>query len=318
MDFGNLTDVQVRNWFIRNRVCVVTNASMRPGSLFVASLRKYIDYVPTHNFWCIPGQQTNGRSFYGKEALVFMLEELLSDKRFNYVIYIDEDCFISDFRLLLSDFEIFMEDGACLGGIQDGGTICHRNHSALLVNTFLSYWNLKALRAADFQQRYRTNSMMSYGEFRDFVVKNDSTIGLWERANAQIERARAYREANFPDGKVPYCTTVENDPSNPCEPHQVPYSHDDERAVNNFEPYYQVEEEMIRITGKHLYYLNSADLYTTEETELDNSGMTSVVMTTDGKKFAYHTWFSRAYDAFSQHPVCKTHTERINKIVKNI
>jgi hypothetical protein len=75
-----------------------------------------------------------------------MLNYFLSNKNFDYVIYIDEDCFITDFYSLVNEFMNFTESGCVLAGPQDGGVFCHRNHSRLMINTFLSFWNIKLLR----------------------------------------------------------------------------------------------------------------------------------------------------------------------------
>ena len=60
-------------------------------------------------------------------------------------------------------------------------------------------------------------------------------------------------------------------------------------------------------------------LYSKEETKLDNSEMTSMILSLDSNKIiAYHTWFSRAYSPFINNPLINKHTNRINKVIKNI
>jgi len=45
-----------------------------------------------------------------------------------------------------------------MSGIPDGGILCHRNHSRLMVNTFLSFWNIKLLR----DKQVKINDIIDY------------------------------------------------------------------------------------------------------------------------------------------------------------
>ena len=80
-----------------------------------------------------------------------------------------------------------------------------------------------------------------------------------EFAEKQIEKSKLYRETNYGQNGVPYCDIVKNNPDNPIERHQVPYSYCDDTNDTNFEPYYVLEERIILATQKPLYYLNAND-----------------------------------------------------------
>ena len=142
-----MQDLSTKNkvWLANNKVCFVTNSIGMPSSLFIASLKTYIDYIPIQNFWMIPGIRDNA-PFYGLNAFVYMLDYMLQANRYDYVIYIDEDCFIADFNELIDEFKEFVNGEYCLAGSPDGGVMCHRNHSKMMINTFLSFWNIKLLR----------------------------------------------------------------------------------------------------------------------------------------------------------------------------
>ena len=135
---------KIKTYLASNKVCFVTNSLAMPSTLLVSSLKTYIEYIPIQNFWLIPGIRDN-KPFYGIDAFLLMLNYFLSNKNFDYVIYIDEDCFITDFYSLVNEFMNFTESGCVLAGPQDGGVFCHRNHSRLMINTFLSFWNIKLL-----------------------------------------------------------------------------------------------------------------------------------------------------------------------------
>ncbi len=78
-----------------------------PGTTFLASMRTYLDYVPTHNFMVIPGYNTkNHAPYYGEEAFSYMIVTLY-EKKFDYAIYIDDDCFISNMSALIEEFKKF-------------------------------------------------------------------------------------------------------------------------------------------------------------------------------------------------------------------
>lgn len=243
---------------------------------------------------------------------------ILLNHQIKYAIYIDEDCFVTDFETLIKEFEKFKDSNCCLAGPQDGGVLCHRNHSHFLVNTFLSFWNIDLIAQNKRSYIEKVNHQYNYKEFIDELKKSDLFNIMNNKAEEQIKKSENYRKENY-NQEVPYCDIVRNDPRNPIEPHQIPYSYSDFGTKQNFEPYYILEEGIILATNSPIYYLNANDFYDKNETKLDNSGMTSILMDSNNKIFAFHTWFSRAYNPFiKDNELVKYHTERINKIIKNI
>lgn len=321
-------------WLANNKVCFVTNSIGLPSSLLIASLKTYIEYIPIQNFWMIPGIQDN-QPFYGMQAFVYMLNYMLQNNHFDYVIYIDEDCFINDFNKLVEEFKKFKEGNYCLGGSQDGGVMCHRNHSKKMINTFLSFWNIKMLREKNISyndivnyinntiKKYPT-SMFKYFEYNLKDKKPELYKYMNKEADLMVKEVSKFRKKYFDkNGECPYCETVKDDPTNQIERYQTPYTFDDEIAINNFEPYYIIEQALVYLTETPIYYMFTTDLYgkkyIDEKREFDLSGLTSVVYDNgkDQNIIAVHTWYSRGYTKWPTIPAQLEHTKRINTIIRD-
>lgn len=328
----------IKQWLKDNKVCVVTNSVITlPGSLFLHSLKKYIDYIPENNFIVIPGINDNGKPKYGLSAFVEMVNILASQQYeniFDYAIYIDEDCFIYRFDLLLEEFKKFKEGNYCLAGLPDGGMICHRNQSRLLVNAFLSFWNIKAIRE-NHETYANWFNVLSYANkpykaFMEKLIKvNDGDFykSIDNASKNILKKCADYRIKNFKHDP-PHATVVRNDPSNQYEPYQIPYSYKGNLEYN-MEPYYLIEEAIIMSTQLPIYYLFGTDLYKNEDelfvdengkriASMDNSGITTVMIGKNNKSYAYHTWFARYYKPFVQNKIVEEHIKRIKSIIQNI
>lgn len=140
-----------------------------------------------------------------------------------------------------------------------------------------------------------------------------------------IKQVKKFRKAHFnKDAECPYCDIVRDDPNNPVEPHQTPYTYSDDTEDGNFEPYYIVEQSLVNLTNTPIYYLFATDLYdekyVEEGKQFDLSGLTSAVYNyTNSKEYtliAVHTWFSRAYTKWPSVPQQLEHTKRINTIIR--
>lgn len=321
----------IKNFILENNICVVTNSWCAPGSTFLASIKSYINYVPIHNFWIVPGYMQKTHSieqkepYYGERAFFHIVMNIMIEQYpFDWIIYIDDDCFIKDFGLLIEEFKKFQTSGCCLAGVQDGTVMCHRNHSLILVNTFLSFWNIKEIKLKMRAFLETRNDLLEHHDeiFTYFkkIVNPELLKQMQENAEKSTAAITEYRKQNY-KVDVPYSEIVKDDPNNPIEPHQVPYSTDDETAVKNAEPYYLIEEVMVHITGMPIYYLFGTDYYNPDpDNDIDNSGLTSVVLTSDEKHdiIAYHTWFSRLYTKWPKSQRVLDNTKRINTVIKNI
>lgn len=327
--FNEYSEAKLKSWISEKKILFVTNSTLMPGGMYLSSLRTYIDYIPIHNMFIVPGLN-NDKPYYGIKVFYEMTMRCIIEslfKKYDYIIYIDEDAFVNDFHSLMNIFyDFYKNDEYCMAGIQDGGVICHRTHSKLMVNTFVSFWNIKKLRDNNVTPNMFNDVINmivekndeSYLKFRNIMKENhnDLYLKMNELADKNIERVKEYREKNFINGEVPYCETVKNDPNNPIEPHQIPYSFKDEKENNNFEPYYVIEQAYILLTGCPIYYMYATDLFNKEETECDNSGLTSVILNDEDEPVVVHTWFTRAY---TKYPVIEKqlyHTNRINTVIE--
>lgn len=305
-----------------------------PGTLYLATLKTYIDYLPIHNFWIIPGEK-DGKPFYGLNAFIYMVNYMLALNTFDYVIYIDEDCFITDFEQLIEEFKKFKDNGYCLGGPMDGGVFCHRNHSRYMINTFLSFWNIKLLRDNNITQEtllnyYNTVLANQHTALKDFIVDLQlNNAEIYNKMNISsldvIAKMSTYREKHFPKEGIAYAETVKDDKNNNIERYQVPYSYSDDKETFNFEPYYLIEQAFVKLTKSSIYYFAATDFYDKEfdepdlKSKLDISGLSSAVYTNDkkcSKLIAVHSWYSRAYTKWPKAQVQLDQTKRINTLIK--
>ena len=324
---------KIKTWLSANKVCFITNSISMPSSLLIPSLKTYIDCIPIQNFWLIPGFKGK-EPFYGLNAFLEMYQYMLSNHHFDYAIYIDEDCFITDIELLIEEFRTFINGDYCLAGCQDGGVFCHRNHSKKYINTFLSFWNFKLLR----EKQITFKDILEYitevikdqnNSYRicDNKLREKNKV-LYEFINdnsdKMLKKLKEFREKTISGNnhESPYAEVVKNDKNNVIEAHQVPYTYDDNTAKGNFEPYYILEQALVYLTERPIYYFFCGDLYNDEYVKnnesFDLSGLTSAVYTHNNKHnlIAVHTWFSRAYTKWPSLPLQLEHTKRINTIIK--
>lgn len=321
--FENYTDLDIQEYLTENKVCIVTNTvSQLPGSLFFKSLKTYVQFIPNNNFMVIPGIK-DGKPWYGVNAFIDMVNTLLNYD-FNYIIYIDEDCFIKDFRKLLVEFEKFKDGNYCLGGLQDGGMICHRNQSRFLINTFLSFWNLALIKNK--KEKFTTiltsfikaaspyksfiDGLKSYKEGKLYNIMNDLSLIM-------LDKGREYRRIKFEGDEPPHAAVVRNDPNNQYEPNQIPYSYKD-IVEQNMEPYYLIEEAFVYATKRPIYYMFGSDFYTNKDTGIETSGITTVIMNENCKHIAYHTWFARYYKPNVQDELIQKHVKRIDSVINSL
>lgn len=305
-----------------------------PSSLFLASLKTYIDYIPIQNYWMIPGI-ADKMPFYGLPAFTVMLDYMLKTDRFDYVVYIDEDCFITNMDGLIDELKSFINSDCCIAGPQDGGVICHRTHSKYLINTFLSFWNIKLLRKKEITMSmindmvksiYYQHPNETFKFFKDELQNRKELKDKFETsASVSIDRTILYRNNNC-SSECPYCSIVRDNPLNPVERYQIPYSFDDDKAEKAFEPYYILEEALVLLTNTPIYYLFATDLYNDEyvknNVKFDISGLSSAILkpgpiNSKMNLIAVHTWNSRFYTKWPSTQQELENTKRINTIIKN-
>lgn len=335
-----MTKSDIKKWIKDNKVLFVTNPISKEDKLFKASSSTYIDYIPDGNIFIVEGTQ-NGKNIYNLHVFhtiikkTFKKDDLFST--FDYLIYFDEDLFITDFETLIGEFKRFMSKDLTFVGPPDGGAYCHRNHHHNMINTFISFWNLKLIRdTVDLDELNRLVDKYSgkkwykfkqgYGLFVNDVLSSYETkllfFSLNHNADKCFQELEKYRFKTFKSKYSPYALYVRDDPTAHYLRHQQPYTFLDvfgKTLSKNEEPYYALQQALL-LTSKKLHgFLYATDFYNPDlspNDELtDNTGCSSVVMDENFKPFAVHTWYSCFYDQHSKHPFDIRQYNRINRII---
>lgn len=129
--------IQKLNEFLKeNDFCVVTNYQ---NETLVKMSQESIKYIRCPKYK-IKGE--NG--FYGCDFFNHLLSS--SEIDHDYVIYIDEDFFIYNYKPLFKLIKHFVKKDYDFSGVPDGGIIHIRQFNPLFINPFFSLFNLKKIR----------------------------------------------------------------------------------------------------------------------------------------------------------------------------
>lgn len=118
-----------------NRIAIFCNSQF--DDLYQYSLEFYKELA--YQKIVISGQN----KFY---SLRFLLHVIESYPQYDYGIFIDEDCFISNTNAMTDLLEYVIKNKYTFCGPPDGGVICHREHNPISINTFFTVIDLKTLR----------------------------------------------------------------------------------------------------------------------------------------------------------------------------
>ena len=132
----------------------------------------------------VPGQN----KFY---SLNFMLHVIEKFKDYDWGIFIDEDCFISDTDAMLDLLEYQISNNYSFSGPPDGGVITHRFHNPVSINTFFTIINLKEIR-----ENYNNSSILSSKYDRD-LDKHIPHEMLKEGLNLKYDNYEPYYKLFF-------------------------------------------------------------------------------------------------------------------------
>lgn len=82
---------------------------------------------------------------YGFEAInhVILNKELYN---FDWMVYVDEDCFITDLKALEDLIQYQTNNDYSCSGVPDGGVISHRFHNPIAINPFFMVMNVGEIR----------------------------------------------------------------------------------------------------------------------------------------------------------------------------
>ena len=312
----------LKNWFSQKNVCFASNIiDWSQNSLFQKSYSLYEPLIDKEhfNFVGIVGSS----QIYGYNAFISLLDELLYKKsaikrKCDYLVYIDEDCFISDLFDMKGLVEDFILKDRAFGGISDGGVLCHRNHNGYCINTFFTIFNIKQLKNIFPKTREEFQKVIDeeISKCTWKLFKSQVSNEMWRFIENEKKVNDFFVRTRRDSVEVPkYCEIVRNDITNPIEPNQIPYS----SKEDDFEPYYKLFLWIMLHGGKPYYFVGSDIWKDKEGIEIDTlGGICSGLYFNEVSEepFCYHTWFARAYDpnGNSCHPIIKMHTKRINHI----
>ena len=204
----------------------------------------------------VPGKK-RGKNFYGYQMFDSVLTNWWIRLRYDYLIYVDEDCFISDVDELYKLVKYFIENEYDFCGVPDGGVIAHRHHNPISINTFFTIFNLKSIKQV--YNHKGVEKTVYTPELDKFIPHSLLKADLPDPLSAQREEI---------GDKRPESSNI---------------------TYDDFEPYYKIFFWLLLRGAKPLYLdaRNSA---------LDG-GLTTEVVNHLGKVFCYHTWYAREYSS---------------------
>lgn len=130
----------VARYFREKRVGLFTNSAQ--AELLEMSSSLYRDICTPI---VIPGRTWRGKGFYGYACFDRVFSSRLLRRRFDYLVYIDEDCFLADAEALLGVVKHFVENDYGFCGMPDGGVSPIRSHNPVAINPFFSIFNLRQI-----------------------------------------------------------------------------------------------------------------------------------------------------------------------------
>ena len=99
-----------------------------------------------------------------------VFNDMIRDKQFDdtdWIIYVDEDCFITDSEAMLDLLQYQIDNNIHCCGVPDGGVISHRFHNPISINPFFMILNVREIR-----KKYNVDnvSKMRYGQDLDKFI----------------------------------------------------------------------------------------------------------------------------------------------------
>ena len=265
----------MKQWFKDKNVLFCTNGDIVPDSPLLDSIATYKDVVD-NNLLCIPGKNiANNNPIFGLQAFQLMIIEALK-RGYDYIIYIDADCFIWSLENLKSKFEEFITQQYIIGGVPDGGIFCHRNTNNFCINPFLTFFSIKRIK-----QHFINGKLQLASPTSELEIPEED-----RRTNALVlEQCKNWRARYQPT--VPYMKTANFMKTNSVETaYTTSFTLMSEWYYKLFLGFHYPDERFMWIYGRD--YVCDADPF----------GLTSGLylnehMEDDSNLICLHTWFSR-------------------------
>ncbi|MCB0447741.1 MAG: hypothetical protein KDD03_09560 [Gelidibacter sp.] len=137
-----------------------------------------IFYPPNADRYVIDGRE----GMYGIQSIIYMMD-VLKDKDIDWLIMIDEDGILIDYKNIL-DLIVYMDEHEYMVcGMQDGGVNPIRHHSPIAINTYFSIIDFKTLKQIWNADEVLNNQYIHKGEFKiskDFIKYEYEAESLFE------------------------------------------------------------------------------------------------------------------------------------------
>lgn len=172
---------EIRKFLYENNVLIATNGFMEfPDDIIHKSFNTYKDIITYNlykqiNFICVPC------SLFNLNCLTFLFnycntEYNYSDiaykrNKYDYIIYIDSDCFIHSIENLYKLFYEFLNGDYVVGGVLENSLLSHRHGPKYSINPFMSFYNMKIINKMELFKEYNNVNEFNVCRF-NHVINN--------------------------------------------------------------------------------------------------------------------------------------------------
>ena len=264
-----------KSFFKKYNVLFCTNGDIVPYSPLIDSINTYYNSID-NNLLCIPGKNiATNMPIFGLQAFQLMINEAIK-QHYDYIIYIDTDCFILSIKNLKLKFEEFVKGDYIIGGVPDGGIFCHRNANNYCINPFLAFFNISNIK------KHISNGQLMLMSPKS---ENDIPISNIESNRIILDQCKAWR--NIYQQSVPYMQTSNFLKTNTVQlAYTTQFSLTSEWYYKLFLGFHYPDEKFMYIHGRD-YICNADPLGLTSGLYINEH------MEDDSNLICLHTWFSR-------------------------
>lgn len=267
-----------KQYLKQKNVLIVSNGDFYPTSPLITSIKTYSQIID-NNFYIVPCTIGN-KKIYGLEAFYHILLYANSLK-YDYVLYIDADCFILNLNNLYSEFKNFVESDNIIKGTADGGCFCHRNLNNYVINPFLSFYNIKKISKYIKDNKFELTNMFNIQKISEITKINNKKV---------LNAVKIYNELNNPVNKHAQMISKEhNQYENFFGSKQIPFSCN---YKNVYDQYYYLYYIFLNASENYDYFYGRDYIG-----QADDSGISSALFIdkemNDDSIICIHTWFTR-------------------------
>lgn len=264
------------NCIAQHKTLFATNGDIVPHSPLLTSIKTY-ESLAKDDLLCIPGKNVDtSMPVFGMQAFMNIINYAIR-YGYDYVIYVDADCFIWSKENLMQKFREFVDGDYIIGGVPDGGIFCHRNTNSFCINPFLTFFNIKRMK----------RHVLKNGQLAIVQPTSENDIPEHDRISNKkvLDECKAWRHRSQKD--VPYMKTKNFLLTNTADKAYT-------SAFTLKTEYYYPLFLGLHFNDEKFMWLHGRD-YVCDE---DKLGLTSGLyvnadMKDDANLICLHTWFSR-------------------------